>query len=207
MAPSTARITRAERPAGRPTPQVIAALIAAVAFITEGVVALVHATGDQHWDLPSQVLNVAFACGCLALAVALPAVGGLLDAGRVGRVGVAASQVGLLAMTVESVASSIHDGNVLGGVFFAGLILTLVGQLVLAIGGARSRDRRWLAPLPFLGMLISIVGGDHGGSIVLGVVWAGFALRGASRRASRGNFAEREAPASSVHLSVADHKG
>lgn len=186
MAWSTVRTTRPRRLAARSATLVIAGFAAAVGFIVEGVIALVHTTGDQHWDAASQVLNLAFAGGCLALAAALPAAGRLLNAGRAGRVGVGAAQVGFVAMTVESVASAVHDGNVLGGVFFVGLILTLLGQLVLAIDGARSGDRRWLAPLPFLGMLVSIVGGDHGGSIVLGVIWAALALSRASRQASRG---------------------
>jgi hypothetical protein len=79
-------------------------------------------------------------------------------------------------MAVESIASSVHDGNTLGGLFFGGLLLTLAGLAILTVAGLRHRALRWAAPLPLLGMLVGIAGGDHGGSIVLGAVWAVLAV-------------------------------
>ncbi len=149
----------------------IASIVAAAAFAVEGVIAVVHHTGDQNWDAASQVLDLSFALGCVALIIALPILGRVLAVGRVGRIGVLVAQVGFTAMTVESIVSSIHDGNTLGGVFFGGLLLTLLGLLVFGIDAIRTGRPRWAAPLPFLGMIVAIAGGDHGGSIVLGAVW------------------------------------
>jgi hypothetical protein len=148
-----------------------AAFIAAVAFLVEGVISLVHHTGDHRWDALSQVLNAAYALGAVALIVALPALGAWLRVNRIGRAGVVAAQVGYAAMVVESIVSGFHDGNTLGGLFFGGLLLSLVGLLALGITGSVAGAGRWAALLPFIGMFVAIAGGDHGGSIVLGVVW------------------------------------
>ena len=148
-----------------------AAFIAAAGFITEGVISLVHHTGDHHWDGPSQALNAAYALAAAALVVVLPVVGRWLQVNRVGRFGVIAAQLGYAAMAIESIASGFNDGNTLGGLFFGGLVLSLVGLLVLGIAGLISGNARWAALLPFVGMFVAIAGGDHGGSIALGAVW------------------------------------
>jgi hypothetical protein len=148
-----------------------AAFVAAAGFVVEGVIALVHKTGDDDWDGLSQVLNAAYVVGSIALIVALPVVGRWLRINRAGRLGVIAAQVGFAAMAVESVASGVHDGNTLGRLFFGGLLLSLIGLLVLGIADLMSGAVRWAAMLPFLGLLVGIAGGDHGGSIVLGAVW------------------------------------
>lgn len=149
-----------------------AAFVAAAGFVVEGAISLGHHTGDEHWDALSQVLGAAYAVATLALVVALPAVSRWLQVNRVGRGASVAAQVGCVAMVVESVASGIHDGNTLGGLFFGGLLLSLVGQLVLGITGLTAGRRRWAAMLPFLGLFVGIAGGEHGGSIVSGIVWA-----------------------------------
>jgi hypothetical protein len=148
-----------------------ASFVAAAGFVVEGAISLVHHTGDEHWDALSQVLGAAYAVATLALVVALPALAGWLGVNRVGRAATLVAQVGCVAMVVESVASGIHDGNTLSGVFFAGLLLSLVGQLVLGITGLTAGHRRWAAMLPFLGLFVGIAGGEHGGSIVSGIVW------------------------------------
>jgi hypothetical protein len=158
-------------------PAAVAAAVAAVGFAVEGVIALTHHTGDRHWDLTSQILNGAYTVACLALIVALPAFATRTTAaGRWGRIGTVTAQVGFATMAVESVASGIHDGNTLGGVFFGGLLLTLAGLAILTVAGLRQGALRWAAPLPLLGMLVGIAGGEHGGSIVLGAVWAVLAV-------------------------------
>jgi hypothetical protein len=149
-----------------------AAFVAFAGFTVEGVIALVHHTGDDHWDGLSQVLGGAFTVASLALIVVLPAFGQWLLISRLGRAGVIAAQLGYAAMAVESIVSGVHDGNTLGGLFFGGLVLSLVGLLLLGIAGLISGRVRWAAMLPFIGMLVAIAGGDHGGSILLGVVWA-----------------------------------
>ena len=131
-----------------------------------------HPTGDAHWDGTSQALNAAYLLACLALVVALPGVGRWLGGGRGLRIGVVLAQVGYAAMAVESIASAVARGSVLGPVFAAGLLLSLVGLLVVAVAGLVLGVRRWAAPLPFVGMLVGIAGGDHGASIALGAVWA-----------------------------------
>ena len=108
------------------------AALAGVAFAVEGVIAAVHTTGDHHWDGLSQVLNAAFIVACLALVVALPAVGAMIASGRVARVGTVGAQIGYAAMAVESIVSGIHGGNTLGPVFVLGLGLSLLGLLTLA---------------------------------------------------------------------------
>ncbi len=148
-----------------------AALLAAAGFAVEGVISLVHHTGDQHWDALSQVLNVAYLVAAVALVVALPGLSPRLGLRRVGRGGIIAAQVGFAAMAVESVVSSVHDGNTLGGLFFGGLLLSLAGLLALGIDGLLAGRRRWAALLPFLGMFVGIAGGNHGGSVVTAVVW------------------------------------
>jgi hypothetical protein len=165
-------LTTAAPRAATSTAAPVAAFVAAAAFVVEGVIALVHATGDRHWDGLGQTLNAAYLIACVALVIALPAVASWLGAGRVGRVGVVAAQLGYAAMAAESVVSAVAGGNTLGGVFFIGLLLSLAGLLVLAVGGLLSGVRRWAAALPLVGMLVGIAGGDHGGSIVLGAVWA-----------------------------------
>jgi hypothetical protein len=149
----------------------ISAFVAAAGFVTEGVISLVHHTGDHHWDGLSQALNAAYALASVALILALPAVGRWLHVNRVGRAGVVTAQVGYAAMAVESIASGFNDGDTLGGLFFGGLVLSLVGLLMLGIAALISGYARWAALLPFVGMFVAIAGGEHGGSIVLGAVW------------------------------------
>lgn len=149
----------------------VAALVAAAGFIAEGVISTVHHTGDHHWDGLSQVLNAAYALAAVALIVALPAIGKWLQVSRLGRAAVVAAQVGFAAMAIESIVSGFNDGDTLGGLFFIGLLLSLVGLLVLGIAGLISGQVRWASLLPFGGLFVGIAGGDHGGSIVLGAVW------------------------------------
>jgi hypothetical protein len=56
-------------------------------------------------------------------------------------------------------------------VFSVGLLLVFGGLLALAVSGVKAGIVRWAAPLPVLGMLVCIAGGDQGGSIALAVVW------------------------------------
>ena len=149
----------------------MAAFVAAAGFAVEGIISLFHHTGDDHWGPLSQVLNGAYAVAALALIVVLPALGHWLRVNRIGRGAVIAAQIGYAAMVVESIVSALHDGNILGGVFFGGLLLALVGLLVLGIVAVIGGHRRWAALLPFLGMFVGIAGGEHGGSIVSAAVW------------------------------------
>jgi hypothetical protein len=162
-------LTRASTTPTRTAPP--AAYVAAGGLVVEGVIALVHTTGDRDWDALSQILNAAYAIAAIALVLVLPSVGSWLRVERAGRIGVVVAQIGLTAMAVESVVSGINDGNTLGGLFFGGLLLALAGLLVLGIAALVAGQVRWAALLPFLAMIIAIAGGEHGGSIVAGIVW------------------------------------
>jgi hypothetical protein len=165
--PATTSVEHRETLRAAPT----AAFVAAGGFAVEGFISLVHHTADHNWDAPSQVLNGAYALAALALIVALPAVGRWLQVARLGRGGVITAQIGYAAMVVESVVSGVNDGNTLGGVFFVGLLLSLLGLLLLGIDAVIRGNRRWAALLPLLGMFVGIAGGEHGGSIASGAVW------------------------------------
>jgi hypothetical protein len=149
--------------------------VAVVAFLVEGAAVIGHHVPDHHWGTRGTVVDLAGAIGFLASAVALSCFAGSLDRSRVGRTAVRLAQAGLGAMTVESIASLIHGGNTLGPVFVVGLMLTLVGLLVTAVVGLRIDSVRWVAPLPFIGLFLSIAAGNQGGAIAFAVVWLAIA--------------------------------
>lgn len=151
-------------------PFTIAAITAATGYIVEGLIAIVHPVGDKNWGTFADALNIAFLVAVLASAVALPYIGRWLAVNRAGQLAVTAAQLGFAAMAVETVVSVAHGGNTIGAVFFIGMLLVTLGTLVLAATGVLAGTVRWAAPLPFLGWLASIAGGDHGGSIVLGIL-------------------------------------
>lgn len=151
-------------------PFTLAAAIAAGGFTLEGIIALVHPVGENHWDTPAQVLNASFAGAVLALAFTLPYLGRWLTVGKVGRRCVIAGQVGAVLMAIESAASAAHGGNTLGALFLAGVLLMTLGLLGLGIAGLKAGAARWAALLPFIGWVASIAGGDAGGSILLAAV-------------------------------------
>lgn len=152
------------------SPFTIAAVTAGAGYILEGVIAIVHPVGDTNWGSFADILNIGFLFAVLASAFALPYIGRWLGVNRVGQVSVIAAQIGFGAMAVETVVSLVHGGNTLGAVFFIGLVLVTLGTLVLAITGLLAGVVPWAAPLPLLGWLVSIAGGDHGGSIALGML-------------------------------------
>jgi hypothetical protein len=149
----------------------IAVGAAAAGFLAEGAVSLIHPVGDDNWGLAADTLNIAFLLAVLGAATALPYVGRWLRVNRAGRVATRVGQIGFAAMGIETVASVAHGGNTLGGLFFVGLLLVALGTLTLAVTGIMARSSRWAAPLPFLGWLIAIAAGDHGGSIVFAAIW------------------------------------
>jgi hypothetical protein len=157
---------------------VVAPIVAGAGFVVEGVLALVHPVGDSGWDPLAEVLDIAFLVAVLGGALTLPEVGRWLRVGRAGRAAVVVAQVGCAAMAVESAVSAVHGGNTLGLLFLAGVLLMAVGTLALGIAGLVAGAVRWAAPLPLLGWLVTIGGGDHGGSIVLGALCLAFALAG-----------------------------
>lgn len=149
----------------------IAAVVAAIGFAVEGIAVIGHKVPDSHWGVRGSIVDGAFAVAAVALVLALPALAQRLQVGRGGRIGCVAAQAGYAAMAVESLASLVHGGNVWGPVFVVGLLLVFAGLLTLAISGVDAGVARWAAPLPVIGMLVGIAGGDQGGSIALAVVW------------------------------------
>lgn len=153
-----------------------AAIAAATALVTEGVVvAAGGAVPDHDWGTRGGVVNGAFIVAAVGLAIATGALPALLHLRRAGQLGAWTSQAGFLAMAVESIASEIHGGNTLGPVFVLGLLLALVGSVIVGVEGALTGAARWIAPLPALGLLVGIAGGDHGGAVVWGLVWLALA--------------------------------
>ena len=155
----------------------IGALVAGFAYIALGIVMLTgHDVPDQRWGARGDLINVLGLIGFGFNVLGAERLRTPLALRRLGLVGLRAAQTGLAAMAVESVASQLHGGNTLGPVFFLGLLLTLVGFLVVGIDGLRRPGTRWVALLPFLGLLVGIAGGEHGGFVVLGGLWAVLAV-------------------------------
>jgi hypothetical protein len=153
------------------TASLAAASVAAVGFVVAGSSVIGHKIPDQNWGIRGTILDIAFAVGALGVAAALPALAALLDVGRVGRAAMRLAQAGHLAIAVECLVSTARGGNTLGVLFVVGLLASLVGLAALAVSGVRASAARLLAPLPILGLLVGIAGGDRGGAIVIGVVW------------------------------------
>lgn len=149
----------------------IAAIVAGVAYLALGAVSLTGSVPEQNWGTRGAIVNLLGLIGFGATVVAAERLRTPLSLSRVGVGGVRAAQLGLAAMTIESVASQLHGGNTLGPVFFIGLLLTLVGFLVAGVDGLRRPGARWVALLPFLGLLVGVGAGEHGGFLVLGTVW------------------------------------
>jgi hypothetical protein len=156
--------------------RISAAVVAALAFAVAGTTVVGHKIPDQHWGTRGAVLDVAFAIGLLAAALALPALADRLGLRRVGMIGTRLAQAGQVAMAIESIASTIHGGNTLGPVFALGLVAAVLGLVLLAIDGIRAGAARTLAPVPLVGLLVGIAAGDQGGAILLGVAWAAIAV-------------------------------
>src|SRR5437764_13708239 len=141
-----------------------AAAAAAVAFAVAGATVVGHKIPDEHWGTRGAVLDIAFAIGMLAAAVALPAVADRVCVRRLGTIGTRLAQVGQVAMAVESIASTIHGGNTLGPVFMLGLLASFVGLALLAVDGFRVGVARALALVPVVGQLVGIAAGNQGGA-------------------------------------------
>jgi hypothetical protein len=148
-----------------------AAVVAGLTFVAIGVATLTGSSPDEHWGVRGAVVDllglVAFAATALSAERLVP----MLGLGRAGRAFLRVAQLGLVLMVVESTASLAHGGNTLWQVFFGGLVLALVGFLGVGVDGLRRRTGRAVALLPFLGLLVGIAAGDHGGFILLGIVW------------------------------------
>jgi hypothetical protein len=159
------------------SPSRIAAVVTGVAAIALGVVTVSGPTvPDEHWGMRGGVVNALGLVTFAAMAVASTMLPDALRLARTGRIGVRAAELGLVSMSVESVASQVHGGNTLGILFVLGLLLTVVGYAVAGIDGLRRPGARALALLPLVAMLVGIGAGDHGGFVALGAAWCGLTL-------------------------------
>jgi hypothetical protein len=160
-----------------------AAVVAGLIYVAIGVATLTGSSPDEHWGVRGAVVDLLGLVGFAATVLGSERLVPMLGLGRAGRACLRVAQVGLVAMVVESTASLFHGGNTLWMVFFGGLVLALLGFLGVGIDGLRRRAGRAVALLPFLALLVAIAAGDHGGFVVLGIVWLAI---GASAPAARG---------------------
>jgi hypothetical protein len=158
------------------------AAIGALAYTVEGAIALRSPQPDQHWHAAGYAVEITFA---LALAATIPLLPVLsTHVSRTVRIATRISQIGFSAMLINAIASTAADGNVLGPVFFLGLVAALCGLVVVAFSQVRTRlTPWWLSPVVLVGLLAGMALGDHGGGILIGISWATVAigLRAAAR--------------------------
>jgi hypothetical protein len=158
----------------RRTPLIAA--IGALAYTIEGVIALRSPQPDQHWHAAGYAIEIAFGFALLATIPLLP----LLSPPPTHRVRIATriAQIGSSAMLIDAIASTTAGRNVLGPVFFVGLLGTLGGLVVMTISQIRTRlGTWWLCPVVLVGLLAGMALGDHGGGILIGISWATVAIR------------------------------
>lgn len=159
-----------------PAAAVAAAVVSGVAAVADWLIQLRHVQPDSHWQGIDIVIEVLFAVSLAATAIALTGFARWLAVGRVGRIGTIVGQVGFALLLVCSVASAFAGENTLGALFPVGLLLALLGQLGAAVAGLVRSAHRWAAPLPFLGLLLSVAVAPFGGQLLLGLVWLALAF-------------------------------
>jgi hypothetical protein len=179
------------------------AAIGALAYTVEGATALRAPQPDQHWNAAGYAIEIAFAVALLATIPLLP----LLSphASRGVRIATRVAQIGSSAMLVDAIASTAADGNVLGPVFFLGLLGTLGGLVVMTISQVRTRlECWWLCPVVLAGLLAGMALGDHGGGLLIGISWATVAITlRRDARSRTGTLSRRATVPSAAFLALA----
>jgi hypothetical protein len=155
---------------------VSAALIAGLASIADWFVQLRHVQPDAHWQGIDLMIEVLFALSLLGAIVALQGIPAWIGATRAARIAAIVAQIGFALLFLSAVVSLMACGNTLGIAFSAGLLLALLGLLVFAIAGLVRSERRWAAPVPFVGLLLSVVAAPVGGQLLLGLAWLALAF-------------------------------
>jgi hypothetical protein len=159
------------------------AMIAALAYAVEGAIAIHAAQPDHDWNAWGYAVEISFA---VALFTSIPLLPLLVSrSSRTAEIAIRVSQLGLAAMLIDAIASSAADGNVVGAVFFFGLLAALGGLGVAAGVSIKTRAGSWwLAPCVLAGLIAGMALGNRGGGIVIGVSWAvvALALHGSRRR-------------------------
>ncbi|RZS87453.1 hypothetical protein EV189_2883 [Motilibacter rhizosphaerae] len=157
-------------------------LLAAAGWTAEALLVLRYPQGDSGWGAPGRLVELAFVVALVGSATCLPDVRDRLRVRAAGRAATVVALVGLAALVVASVVSLVAGGNTLGLVFVVGLGLVLLSLLVLALDGLTAPGPRWPAPLPLLGLVVAIGLGDHGGGLLLGILFLGWAVRAVRSR-------------------------
>lgn len=150
-------------------PRVAAGLTGAACLALGATTLARSAVPDHDWGIRGAVVNGLGLLAFAAMALALELLRRPLQLAPLGRTGIRLSQVGLVLMCVESIASEAHGGNTLGVVFMLGLLTAVIGLALVCVDGLRRR--RWLAALPLLALIVGIGTGDRGGFLVVGLVW------------------------------------
>lgn len=161
----------------------LAAISTGVMYVLRGIVGLFDPQKPVFTSFSDYLIEVIF---IVALLGTLGTIAGLhaLHRGRYGRLGAAGSFtafVGTMLLFVAAVATALARREAFGGVFFMGLLGTLVGLLLLGEAVLRARLLPgWCGALLIVGFPLSVVvdvlagvGGE-----LLGVVWTlvGYAL-------------------------------
>lgn len=163
------------------TRTVAAALIAAFASLADLVVQLLHPQPDANWQPVDRLDEALFVISLIAAVFALIGFARWLGVGRVGRIAAIVAEVGFGAMALAAAASLVAGQNVLGPLFAAGLALQLLGTLALAVAGLVRSRSRLLAPVPFVGLLLSVAV-PVVGLVLLAAAWIVVAMPGLRRR-------------------------
>jgi hypothetical protein len=146
------------------------AAVAALGYAVEGAIVVRAPQPDAGWHVSGYVVEAAFV---VALLASLPLVGSLAPS----RVGARLAQAGFAALFVSAVVSLAAGETRLGPLFLVGVLASLVGLTVLSVQAVRRRDRGWwAAPAVAVGLVLSMLLGDHGGGILFGIAWAATAL-------------------------------
>jgi hypothetical protein len=158
---------------GRLAPVLAAA--GGLAYAVEGAIVVRAPQPDHHWHAGGYAVEAAFVVALIAT-IPLPTSLGA-NTNRLAGWFARLAQVGFTAMLVSAVASLGAGGTVLGPAFLLGVLASLAGLLGLTIAAARTRaDIWWTAPVAFVGLILSMALGNHGGGILFGIAWIGISI-------------------------------
>ena len=148
------------------------AVVAGLGFAVEGAIVVRAPQGDSGWSASGYAVEAAFV---VALIAALPALGLLKPyASRTTAWATVGARIGFFALLVAAVPSLVQGKDALGPVFLLGVLVSLVSLLVLAVAGLRRRV--WVGAAAFVGLVLGMALGDHGGGVALGVAWVAIGL-------------------------------
>lgn len=147
------------------------AFVAAAGYCVEGAIVVRAPQGDSGWHASGYAVEAAFV---IALLASIPLVGALRhSSSRASTIAAWLVRIGFGAMLVSAVPSLVAGEDMVGPAFLLGVLASVVGLGWLAVVETRTRaDGWWAAPAVAAGLVLSMVLGDHGGGILLGLAWA-----------------------------------